>query len=226
MTQLSGLSALEYDEQYYEEHKDANLDYLIKGYWQESYGRMVKDACSMPNEALVVDAGCACGAILQGLKESGLKVFGADLNEYMVNLGKEHFGYSDNEIKACSISGLPLDTESVDLIHSAQVFEHLPESEIDAILKELYRVTKQGGKWFICLDAIKAGETKEMYMGDPTHILIMPTMYWSKKFADLGMVFDRESYDNYVKSPHGPEKDGLNFFNHYPYWSTWTLIKE
>lgn len=224
--QLVGLSALEYDEQYYSEHKDANLDYLIKGYWQESYGRMVKDSCKTPDNALVIDAGCACGAILQGLKESGLKVFGADLNEYMVKLGKEHFGYSDDEIKACSISGLPLDNESVDLVHSAQVFEHLPESEIDGILKELYRVTKKGGKWFICLDAIKAGETKEMYLGDPTHLSIFPTMFWSNKFQALGMVFDRESYDNYVKSPHGPEEDGVNFFNHYPYWSTWTLIKE
>ena len=224
--QLVGLSALEYDEQYYAEHKDADLDYLIKGYWQESYGRMVKDACKTPDNALVIDAGCACGAILQGLKESGLKVFGADLNEYMVKLGKEHFGYSDDEIKTCSISGLPLDNESVDLVHSAQVFEHLPESEIDGILKELYRVTKTGGKWFICLDAIKAGETKEMYMGDPTHICIKPTMFWSIKFADIGMVFDRESYDNYVKSIHGPENGSqVNFFQHYPYWSTWTLIK-
>jgi hypothetical protein len=37
--QLVGLSALEYDEQYYAEHKDANLDYLGHGYWQEEYAK-------------------------------------------------------------------------------------------------------------------------------------------------------------------------------------------
>ena len=223
---VNNLKVTEYTKDYYDEHKDAGLDYLGHGYWQEEYAKMVTEACKTPREGFVVDAGCACGSILKGFQKLNMRVLGVDLNEYMIGHGRTHFGFYANELHCGSISDTPTLTESVDLVHTAQVLEHIPEEHMDAILQEFSRIIKKTGRVFICLDAIKDGETKEMYMGDPTHLSIFPTDYWTKLFAKHGFAFDREAYDRFVRSLYKPTQNKPeNFFNAYPYWSTWILIK-
>jgi hypothetical protein len=65
-----------------------------------------------------------------------------------------------------------------------------------------------------------------MYMGDPTHLNIQPINYWTEKFQRRGLFFDVEAYNRFVRSSRGPTQ-GLekSFFQHYPYWSVWTLVK-
>jgi len=117
-------------------------------------------------------------------------------------------------------------TESVDLVHTAQVLEHIPQDQMDAILQEFSRIIKKSGRLFICLDAVKDGETKEMYMGDPTHVNIQPISYWYELFHKHGFMFDVEAYNKFVRSKYKPTADkDENFFNAYPYWSVWILQK-
>ena len=221
---ITNLTVTEYTEEYYKEHAEKGLDYLGHGYWQEQYALMVLDACN--TSGVVMDAGCACGSILQGFKKAGQKVMGFDLNEHMIAIGREHFSFTEDELQCKSISNTGLKEESVDLVHSAQVLEHIDDKYIDEILAEFMYVLKPEGKAFLCLDAIKFGEDKEMYMGDPTHINIQPTAYWAKKFQKHGFCFDVEAFTKFVNSPYKPETDSnKNFFNHYPYWTTFTLIK-
>jgi ubiquinone/menaquinone biosynthesis C-methylase UbiE len=224
------LKSLVYNEDYYTEHKDAGLDYLGHGYWQESYAAMVSEATLQDtyDEPTFFDGGAACGSILTGFKKTGLfkSVTGVDLSEHMVKLGREHFGLSDREIIAGSIADIPLESGSITLAHSAQVLEHIPDDLTDAILDEFARILRPGGRAFLCLDAIRHGESKEMYMGDPTHFNIKPVMYWTKKLQDRGLYFDIEAYNRFVQSTRGPtEGDPRSFYQHYPYWSAWTLIK-
>ena len=221
---IVGLTVTEFNEDYYTEHAEKGLDYLGHGYWQKEYAKMVAEGLT---DGFVFDGGCACGSILKGFKDLGHKVLGMDLNNHMIKLGKQEFGFLDHELVAGSMAETDLPDGSVDLLHTAQVLEHIPEEYIDAILDEFVRITKSGGRMFICLDAIKAGQTKEMYMGDPTHVNIQPTIYWTKKFTQRGLLFDTEAYNLYVNSPFGPT-EGVkdNFFVAYPHWSVWTLIKE
>jgi len=226
----SKLTSLKYDKAYYDEHVEGGLDYLGHGYWQTSYGLMVSEATLQRSyEApFVIDAGCACGSILQGFRRTGLYagVLGIDLSEYMINLGREHFGFGDKELVAGSITAIPAPDNSVSLVHSAQVLEHIPPEMTDAILQEFYRVLRPGGRAFLCLDAIRHGETKQMYTCDPTHCNIQPIGFWTEKMQNHGLLFDIEAYNHFVRSERGPT-EGLNqsFFCHYPYWSVWTLIK-
>ena len=223
---VNNLKVTEYTKDYYDEHKDAGLDYLGHGYWQEEYAKMVTEACKTPREGFVVDAGCACGSILKGFQKLNMRVLGVDLNEYMIGHGRTHFGFYVNELHCGSISDTPALTESVDLVHPAQVLEHIPEEHMDAILQEFSRIIKKTGRVFICLDAVKDGETKEMYMGDPTHCNIQPIEYWYKLFAKHGFMFDVEAYNKFVRSKYKPTADkDTNFFNEYPYWSVWILQK-
>lgn len=220
---IQNLTVTEYSQEYYDEHKEAGLDYLGHGYWQEEYAKMVVEACKTPSRGLVVDAGCACGSILKGFAKLNYPVLGIDLNPAMIQMGAAHF---DIPLYCGSMAEMPVQNGSVDLVHTAQVLEHIPEELMDSILTEFNRVLSKDGKVFVCLDAVKDGETKEMYMGDPTHHSIFPTMYWTKLFAKHGFAFDRESYDRFVKSPYKPTEDKPeNFFNAYPYWSTWILVK-
>jgi SAM-dependent methyltransferase len=232
LTPLTGaaLTSLEYNQKYYEEHKEAGLDYLGHGYWQESYGKMIAEATLQDtyDNPTFFDGGCACGSILTGFKKTGLfkSVLGVDLSDHMVNLGRDRFGLTDKEIVAGSITNIPADSDSISLVHSAQVLEHIPDDLTDAILDEFARILRPGGRAFLCLDAIRHGETKEMYMGDPTHFNIKPVMYWTRKLEDRGLYFDIEAYNRFVRSDYGPtEGDPLSFYQHYPYWSAWTLIK-
>jgi ubiquinone/menaquinone biosynthesis C-methylase UbiE len=227
---LSQLHSLEYDEKYYKEHAEAGLDYLGHGFWQESYGLMVAEMTDQTSyeDPLIVDAGCACGSILNGFRKTGIfkQVVGIDLSQYMVELGRRHFGFSDEELIAGSITNIPLPRNSVSLLHSAQVLEHIPEALIDDIIDEFSRVLRIGGRAFICLDAIRSGETKEMYLGDPTHVNIQPFNYWTEKLQSHGLLVDIESYNRFVRSRRGPTQgDPCSFYETYPYWSSWTLIK-
>lgn len=224
------LAALEYNERYYREHADAGLDYLNHGFWHESYAAMVTEATlqSTYSNPFVVDAGCACGSILKGFKNLPVykRVLGVDLSEHMIRIGRRHFNYSDDELIAGSIANMPVETGSVSLVHSAQVLEHIPDELVDPILDEFARVLRPGGRAFLYLDAMRDGETKEMYMGDPTHVNIQPVLYWTKKLQTRGLLHDAEAYNRFAYSKRGPsEGDPRSFFKWYPQWSTWTLIR-
>jgi 2-polyprenyl-3-methyl-5-hydroxy-6-metoxy-1,4-benzoquinol methylase len=114
---ITGLTAQAYDQQYYEEHASAGLDYLGHGYWQESYAQMVVEATlqAQYEAPFICDAGCACGSILFGFKKTGVfrTVLGIDLSNYMVGLGRKHFQFSDGELVAGSITDVPIPRNTV-----------------------------------------------------------------------------------------------------------------
>lgn len=224
------LTATAYDEQYYREHAEAGLDYLNHGFWHQSYASMVTEATLQETYAkpFIADAGCACGSILKGFKDLPVyeRVVGVDLSAHMIALGRDRFGFAADELVAGSIAKIPAETGSVSLLHSAQVLEHIPDSLVDAILDEFARVLRPGGRAFLCLDAIRNGETREMYMGDPTHVNIQPVLYWTEKLQKRGLLFDIEAYNRFARSARGPtDGDPRSFFESYPHWSAWTLIR-
>ena len=224
------LTAIDYNEQYYIEHAEAGLDYLNHGFWHESYAALVTESTlqSTYPDPFVLDAGCACGSILKGFKNLPVykRVLGVDLSKHMIEIGRQHFNYSEDELMAGSIANLPAESGSVSLLHSAQVLEHIPDELIDPILDEIARVLRPAGRAFLCLDAMRNGEDKAIYMGDPTHVNIQPVLYWTEKLQKRGLLFDIEAYNRFARSQRGPtDGDRRSFFETYPYWSTWTLIR-
>lgn len=227
---MTKLQTTEYNRDYYEEHKIAGLDYLNYGYWQASYAQMVTDATMQRGyrEASVLDAGAACGTQLNGFRETGVfsRICGIDITDHMVKIGRKHFNYSDQELITGSLTSIPVESGTVSLLHSHQVLEHIPEEHAEAMMQEFLRVLRPGGRAFIVLDAVRTGETKEQYLGDPTHVNIQPISYWTELFQKNGLYFDVEAYNRFVRGAFGPTNgDPTTFFQQYPYWSVWTLIK-
>ena len=124
------------------------------------------------------------------------------------------------------MAAIPVELNSVSLLHSAQVLEHIPDELVEFILDEFARILRPGGRAFLCLDALREGERAEMYMGDPTHVNIQPILYWTEKLQKRGLLFDIEAYNRFARSRRGPTQgDPRSFFETYVNWSAWTLIR-
>jgi len=227
---ISGLTSLDYGPAFYSEHKAAGLDYLVYGFWQASYAQMVTEATlqSEFDSPSVFDAGCACGSILNGFKQTNAyrHVSGVDLSDHMVNLGRHEFGFGEDEMSVGSIADIPLSDGSTTLVHCSQVLEHIPDALVPKVLAEFARILVPGGRAFLALDAVRHGETAEKYMGDPTHVNLRPVAYWTQQLYSAGLVLDLESYNRFVRSSHGPFEHSRSFYFEYPDWSVWTVVKE
>ena len=55
---------------------------------------------------------------------------------------------------------------------------------------------------------------------------IQPVLYWTEKLQKRGLLFDIEAFNRFARSRRGPTAgDPRSFFEIYPYWSAWTLMK-
>lgn len=181
------LTATSYDQRYYDEHRTEGLDYASYGPWQQEYGRWIVDGLGLAGR-VVLDVGCACGAIAAGIHEAGaFCCVGVDLNEHMIAIGRKQFPAV--RLWTCDAVNLHLFPHACfDAIHSAQVAEHWREDLVPAILRELARVTRPGGKFFLCLDTVElfARQGRTLMNEDPTHICIKPLAWWREQLAAAG----------------------------------------
>lgn len=185
---LKRLNATSYGETYYEEHRQAGLDYLGFGDWQQRYGRWLRDVFGWQGRK-VLDVGCACGSILRGLGEAGIIVQGVDVNEYMIQRGRLHWPDMAPLLRVCDAVNLHLYADGDwHGIHTAQVAEHWKPVLVPHILQELHRVVTPGGLIFCALDTVElfARQGRRIEDEDPTHICIEPLEWWHAQFHAAG----------------------------------------
>lgn len=129
------------------------------------------------NQALVVlDYGCGGGKVVQEGRRAGIEIYGTDV-----------FYPGDNSKEASRAAGLlgsvvremkngiiPFDDNTFDLVCSNQVIEHV--SDLDEVLKEIYRVMKPGGVFLSLFPTLEC-----VYEG---HIGI-PFIHWFSKESKL-----------------------------------------
>jgi ADP-heptose:LPS heptosyltransferase/SAM-dependent methyltransferase len=182
------LTSVNYDQQYYEEHQRAGLDYLNFGDWQQRYGRWFVESFGFQGKR-VLDVGCACGSILRGLGEAGAVVEGIDLCEHMIELGRQKWPDMAPLLHVADAAHLQrFENNSWQAIHSAQVAEHWEPTAVPQILRELHRVVAPGGLFFCALDTdeLFARQHRDMSTEDPTHICVKPRAWWTEQLAKTG----------------------------------------
>jgi ADP-heptose:LPS heptosyltransferase/SAM-dependent methyltransferase len=185
---LKQLRATAYDERYYREHREAGLDYLGFGEWQQRYGRWMVETLGWKGKR-ILDVGCACGSILRGLGQAGAVVQGVDVNEHMVRLGREQWPDMAALLFVCDAVNLHLYGDgSWEGIHTAQVAEHWKPELVPFILRELHRVGAPGGLLFCSLDTeeLFARQGRRIEDEDPTHLCIRPLAWWHERLAEAG----------------------------------------
>lgn len=185
---LKQLRSTSFDRAYYDEHRDAGLDYLGYGGWQQAYGRWLASAMDWRGRK-VLDVGCACGAIVRGFGEAGIVTQGVDVNEHMIALGRQRWPDMTPILRVCDCVNLHLYGDGVwDGLHSAQVAEHWRPDLVPFILRELRRVTQKSGLFFCALDTTELFERqgRKMEHEDPTHVCVQPMAWWHNQLAAAG----------------------------------------
>lgn len=107
--------------------------------------------------AKVVDVGAGNNAlaykIAEDLGDDVKEIIGTDINDYI----KERIDSGTNGakvsfIKQSSSKELPFDDNSVDTVVTTAVLHHMTADVREAIMKEVYRILKPGGRWVILED--------------------------------------------------------------------------
>lgn len=199
---LRALSCRAFNQDYYDEHKRAGLDYLGYGQWQQQYGRWLVDSLELKGKRLL-DVGCACGAILRGLGEAGAVVQGVDINEHMIRLGRLQWPDMTALLWVCDAVNLHLFADqSLDVIHTAQVAEHWRAELVPHILREFARVVAPGGLLFCALDTeeLFARQGRQMQYEDPTHTCVRPLAWWHEQLHGAGWELCTSEFEPVLRS--------------------------
>lgn len=95
-----------------------------------------------------LDIGCAVGDYMAVIAQMGGIASGIDLNASEIERGKQIHQAAglDTQFHTGDARSLPFPDEHFDAIYSADVFEHITLETKEAVVKELYRVLKPGGR--------------------------------------------------------------------------------
>ncbi|MDL2246549.1 class I SAM-dependent methyltransferase [Methanobrevibacter sp. OttesenSCG-928-K11] len=117
------------------------------------------------NTNIILDIGCGGGVNLKRFSKIAKngKIYGIDYSDVSVQKSKE-LNKDNNlvEVMEGSVSDLPFEDNTFDLITGFETVYFWPDFEED--LKEVYRVLKPGGTFFICNEAVHdENDSKDKY---------------------------------------------------------------
>jgi SAM-dependent methyltransferase len=130
------------------------------------------------NPRSALDAGCAMGFLVEGLRKLDIDAFGIDISEYA--LARVHPDYAPYCIKASATEPL---RRRYDLVISIEVFEHLSTEECLQAVANICRST----------DDVLFSSSPFDYQ-EATHCNVQPPDYWARLFATHGFFRDLD-YD-------------------------------
>ena len=146
------------------------------------------------NEA-ILEYGCAHGFFVKAMKDFGFNCSGVDISEYAI-------GNSPNDIKdrlflinqENYIAKIKHINNNFDYLISKDVFEHIPENELECLLSDLKKITK---KIFAVVPLGDNGTYRiNSYHSDPTHVIAEDENWWTDLFLRSG--FNVLSFDHNV----------------------------
>jgi SAM-dependent methyltransferase len=105
-----------------------------------------------PSALRVLDIGCGMGRLFEGLSHRFHEVWGIDISQEMIELGKADCPVEATWFVGDGISLRPIADQSVDHVVSFEVFEHIPRrSIIESYFKEITRVLRPYGTFQVQL---------------------------------------------------------------------------
>lgn len=216
---------------YYENIKAKGLDYNFYGDWQKAYGKMIVSISGVMQKVQkgnlsLLDVGVACGVNLRGIKETGIfkHIVGIDSNEYMIDIGKKAHGFTDDELMVIDANDIMdhFEPDTFDMVHCAQMLEHIPEKNIPKILNSFNEVLSPNGVIFIILDTVTEAQSAEALASkDPTHITLKTRKWWQEKIS-VAFKIDQDAHQRFARTKFSPNNTKQTFFDYYK--EQWTLF--
>ena len=156
----------------------------------------------------VLDAGCGTAVMVrklrgQGIDARGIEAASLPLEEYAKDL------LANGTVFSVPMQEIPFETGRFDLITSVEVFEHIPEADVDRSINELSRVARPGAAAFITVGQSTSrfdtaeGRKKSAVATISTkfkfHETVKPRQWWIDTFCAHGFYEDPKAYMTMVK---------------------------
>jgi SAM-dependent methyltransferase len=197
-----------YDKDYFagnETHPGSDIcrKYDIHWWSYRYYAGLVKKYC---RAGTVLELGCAHGYLLSFLDDNKYEKIGKDLSAYALGLAAQN--NPSAKLILGSVESLnEISSNSVDIIISKYVFEHLdhPERAVD----ESYRCLKANGIIIISVpntSSLLRHAKGEMWIGDrdPTHKSVLTPLEWRNIFQNKGFAIIKTFSDGFWDVPYLP----------------------
>jgi GT2 family glycosyltransferase/glycosyltransferase involved in cell wall biosynthesis len=152
--------------------------------WLAFFGAVAERIVTEVNPRSVLDAGCAMGFLVEGLRERGVEAFGVDISAYAIDQAHPSIAPF---VRVGSITE-PFGRR-YDLITCIEVLEHLPPDEGRTAIANLCAHT----------DDILFSSTPLDY-SELTHANVQPPEYWTRLFLEQGFYRDLD-FDATVLTP-------------------------
>lgn len=156
---------------------------FYEDYWKVdrgsySYG-FIPQACECFEFQSVLDAGSGNGQVVRGFLERGKDAKGIEISSRAI---WEHCPdlLEKGRVINGSLTELPFDDNSFDLVFSSEVLEHLTEEDVSQAAKEMVRVAKSN--LFMTI-ALRPSQHNNAY-----HVTIKPRAWWEDLFCAQGCV--------------------------------------
>ena len=183
-----------YNEDYYEHGVEKGISGYTDFKWMPELTLPLAmayiDRLGITKEHKVLDFGCAKGFVVKALRMLNRQAWGCDISAYAVNS-------ADNTTRQfLRISdGCTSDTFDInfDFIISKDIFEHIPEEHIDALLADL-RNTGHKLLAIIPLGDSDGNFIIPSYHLDKTHVLIKNKDWWMSTFKRVGYTVEYFSH--------------------------------
>jgi len=161
-----------FDANYYD--TSCGRKYARDEHWLGFFDRIAERIASEIQPASVLDAGCAFGFLVEGLRSRGIAAFGIDVSEHAIA------SVHPSVRPYCSLGSITTPfPQRYDLIVSIEVLEHMPPDESRAALVNLCQSS----------DDILFSSTP-FDKQEATHFNVQPPEYWAEQFAEHGFFRD------------------------------------
>jgi len=199
MSNMRSLSK-EFTKEYYVGGKTSNyIDYREKRF--EGQRDDIIDLLKPSKVSTFVDFGCAIGGLIKAFIDAGYEnILGTDISLWAIKYGKETLGLED-KIQFYNLNML---YEPTDYMFAFDVFEHLPDYELDCVLSLMRRGLKKNLLMRVPVSA-KEGENfvLDVSRNDKTHIQIHTRLWWIKKLKEHKFAFTGDISYEYIYSSRG-----------------------
>lgn len=144
----------------------------------------------------VLDIGCAKGYLTEAFLAQGIQtVWGVDISWYALTQCERQV--RGRLAVANAQNGIPIASDSCDLITALDLFEHLPEPS--RLLKEIRRVLSEEGVAYLKI----CHPDHPNALRDPTHVNVRQLKYWKEQFEVNGLRSQRVFESELTPREHG-----------------------
>lgn len=150
--------------------------------WLSFFDGIAEQIVKRINPKTVLDAGCAMGFLVEGLRNRGVEAYGIDISEYAIN------NVHEDSKEYCWVASVtePF-PKKYDLIVVIEVLEHLQQNEAEKAVENICRFS----------DDVLFSSTPFDYK-EASHFNVQPPEYWAELFAVQNLYRDLDFNASFI----------------------------